>query len=213
MIFHKYLRRGTVDATCSGDSRATTSTQNLALPAVKLAVGNSTVSQSGDILIPIIVESPSAIGAFGFDLVFSSKQLTFVGFERTDLTSDFDQLDANVFPYLISQDEGKSAQSTLLRKDPSDSFDREPVGTSDSSILRVGGYKTDSAVGSSSGVIITLVFRVIGGTLDSSPISIVATYDDIHSASITDGAIEPKTSGVVPQARQSAPEKRVSEKR
>src|SRR4030043_41449 len=67
MIFHKYLRRGTVDGTCSGDSRAaTTSTQNLGLPAVKLAISNSAVYQSGDILIPIIIESPSAIGAFGF---------------------------------------------------------------------------------------------------------------------------------------------------
>src|SRR4030042_5095896 len=67
MIFNKHLRRGTVDGTCSGDSRAaTTSTQNLGLPAVKLAISNSAVYQSGDILIPIIIESPSAIGAFGF---------------------------------------------------------------------------------------------------------------------------------------------------
>ena len=214
MIFHKYLRRGTVDGTCSGDSRAaTTSTQNLGLPAVKLAISNSAVYQSGDILIPIIIESPSAIGAFGFDLLFSSKQLTFVGFERTELTGDFDQLDANVIPYLMSPDEGKSAQSAVLPTDPSDSYDRQPASSGDYSILRVGGYKTEAAENPSSGVLITLVFRVSGETEDSTPISIVATYDDIQNASITDGAIQPKTIGVERQARESIPEKRSSEKR
>lgn len=214
MIFNKYLKKGTADGTCSGNSRAaTTSTQNLGLPAVKLAISNSAVSQSGDILIPIILESPSAIGAFGFDLLFPSKQLTFVGFERTELTSDFDQLDANVLPYLMSPDEGKSAQSSVLPTDPSDRFDRQPANMGDYSILRVGGYKAEPGENASSGVLITLVFRVSGETEDSSPISIVATYDDIQNASIKDGVIQPKTSGVERQARESVPEKRSSEKR
>jgi hypothetical protein len=113
----------------------------------------------------------------------------------------------------MSPDEGKSVQSAVLLTDPADSYDRQPANSSDYSILRVGGYKTEAAENPSSGVLITLVFRVGGETEDSTPISIVATYDDIQNASITDGAIQPKTSGVERQARESVPEKRSSEKR
>jgi len=192
MIFNKYLKRGTAESTCSGNSRtATTSTLSSALPPVELTIGSSAVNENGDILIPIIVESPSPIGAFGFDLVFPSKRLTFVGFERTDLTSDYVQLDANVFPYPAFPDDGKSAQATVLPPDSFDARDNLPASSSDSRVLRVGGYKTEGGRQSSSGVLITLIFRVSGQSEDSSPISIIATYDDIQNASVTNAEIKP----------------------
>jgi hypothetical protein len=213
-IFNKYLRRGVGIGDCSGNSRtAAASMLNLALPAVKLAIGNSAFNQGEDIYIPIIVESASDIGAFGFDLLFPSNQLTYIGLERTELTNDFDQLDANVVPYLVPPDESKSAQASGLFREPSDGFDQQPANMVNTSVLRVGGYKTKPAANPSSGVLITLIFRVSGEVKDSSSISIIATFDDIQNASIIDGTPIPKTSSAERPARKSAPEKRLSGKR
>jgi hypothetical protein len=50
--------------------------------------------------------------------------------------------------------------------------------------LRMGGYKTSSAEKPSTGVLVTLVFRLIGPLESASSISIAATYDDIQNAVI-----------------------------
>jgi len=195
-IFNKYLKKGDVNITCSGNSRSSAaSMQNPALPTVQLAISNSAFYQSEDLYIPIILESPSEIGAFGFDLLFPSNQLTYIGLERTELTNDFDQLDANVIPYPM--DESTPAQANMVN----------------TSVLRVGGYKTKPTASPSSGVLITLIFRASGEIKEWGSISIIATYDDIQNASITDGTLMPRTSRAERPAKQSAPSKRLSGKK
>ena len=81
------------------------------------------------------------------------------------------------------------------------------------SVVRVGGYKTTPAANPSYGVLITLIFRASGELKDSSSILIIATHDDIQNASIIDGTLMPKTSRAERPARPSAPKKRLSGKR
>jgi PKD repeat protein len=213
-IFNKYLKKGDVNINCSRNSRSSVaSMQNLAQPAVQLTIGNSPFNQGKDIYIPIIVESPSEIGAFGFDLLFPSNQLTYIGLERTELTADFDQLDATVIPYLMSPGDSIPAQASGLLREPSDGFDQQPANMVNTSVVRVGGYKTTPAANPSYGVLITLIFRASGELKDSSSILIIATYDDIQNASIIDGTLMPKTSRAERPARPSAPKKRLSGKR
>jgi PKD repeat protein len=196
-LFNKYLKKVTVNSTCSGSSRAVAaSIQDLTAPSIKLAVNGSAFNQDGYLYVPIIVESPSEVGAFGFDLAFSSDQLTYVGLERTELTADFDQLDANVIPYPVSPEQSVvrafSPFAVLPNyggdSEPSEGSDQQPENASAGLFLRVGGYKSSATKSPSSGVLITLVFRVTGQAGDPSSISIIATYDDIQNALIIDGS-------------------------
>jgi PKD repeat protein len=222
MIFNKYLKKATVDGSCSGSSRvAAAAGQNLTLPAVKLAVNSSAFNQDGYLYVPIIVESASDIGAFGFDLAFSPGWLTYVGLERTELTSDFDQLDANVIPNPTSPEGstlggfssfGLPAGFEAQGK-PSEGFDQQPVDTPKGLILRVGGYKSSLTGKSCSGVLVTLVFRVTGEVGDPDSISIIATYDDIQNASILDGPPRDNRRGTERPAGKPSPEKKAAGKR
>jgi hypothetical protein len=176
MIFNKYLKKGNVNPTCLGTYRTSTAaTQSPVLSPANLAINSVFFNQDKDIAISIIVESLSPIEAFGFDLVYPSDQFMFIGLERTELTKEYNQVDANVIPYQISQDDGTVTQTESL------------------SILRVGGYKTSSAVNASSGTLITLIFRFIGEDRDMSSISIMGICDDIQGASIIERAVEPRT--------------------
>jgi hypothetical protein len=165
MIFHKFLRRGTTSSDCSGNSRtAALSLHPAGFINANLTVDNIAFTPGQDILIPIIIESASEVTAFGFDLAFPSDIMTFIGLESTELTEGYDQLDANVIPYQPTDQEQSDA---------------EPQETL---VLRVGGYKTNPDQNPSSGVLVTLVFRGTGESKDPSPISVIATYDDIQNA-------------------------------
>jgi hypothetical protein len=80
------------------------------------------------------------------------------------LTKGYDQLDANVIPYLPTVQEQANAalQETL--------------------VLRVGGYKTNPDQSPSSGVLVILIFRGTGEFIDPNATSIIATYDDLQNA-------------------------------
>jgi PKD repeat protein len=171
IIFNTYLKKGTDSGDCSGNSRtAVSSQQNTMFSNASLTIDGSYLTSEGDILIPIIIESPSEIGAFGFDLAFPSDNWTYVGLERTDLTNDYDQLAGNVISYQASGPEQSAAAV------PNDQF------------LRVGGYKTSDYKNASVGVLVTLVFRAKTGFVDPSEISIIAAYDDIQNALIYAGS-------------------------
>ena len=164
-IFHKYLRRGTFSSTCSGNSRtAALSTNTAGFVNTNLTLDNMAFTPDLDILIPIIIECPSEVTAFGFDLTFPSNVLTFIRLESTELTKGYDQLDANVIPYLPTVQEQANAalQETL--------------------VLRVGGYKTNPDQSPSSGVLVILIFRGTGEFIDPNATSIIATYDDLQNA-------------------------------
>jgi hypothetical protein len=167
-IFNKYLKRGTANSTCSGSSRtATVSTQTATgFVNANLTIEEMTITPDLDILVPIIIECPSEITAFGFDLAFPSHALTFIRLESTDLTKDYDQLDAAVIRCYqpIGQDRASA----------------EPEGTL---LLRVGGYQTRlDSQGPALGVLVTLVFRGTGEFIDPDATSIIATYDDLQNA-------------------------------
>jgi len=210
-IFHKYLRKGVVSSDCSGNSRvAALTTQSSGFSNVSLTISNVTFAPGQDVVIPIIVESPSDIKAFGFDLSYPSDMLTYIGLESTELTNDFDQLDANVLAYQgINQErpEPEPAEKFLFGFDlsfatkilllpainsskVSQGFDPPSTGTGNYRLLRVGGYKTGSTANPTSGVLVILIFRVIGEVKDSASISAIATYDDIQNATIkNDGMV------------------------
>jgi PKD repeat protein len=178
MIFHKFLRKKVANSDCSGNSRtATAATQSLSSPSVKFTINNISYTPGRDILIPVIIESPSDIKAFGFDLAFPSNILTFIGVESADLTYDFDQLGANVISYQIMDQGGAETAS-------SQGSPQSLVNSIDRQMLRVGGYKTNSTQNPSSGILVTLIFRASGEFRDLSSLSIIATYDDIKNAAI-----------------------------
>ena len=174
IIFHKYLKKGVAAGDCSGNSRsATLSIENLIRPDTRLAINNVTVKVGEYIYIPILIESSSEVSAFGFDLRFPAKNLAFIRVERTDLTADYAQLDANVLADFLTT--GSFNQATPHEKSYY--------------TLRVGGYRTNPTQEPSSGVLVTLVFRLTGEIEEARPITITATYDDIQNASITNGMI------------------------
>jgi parallel beta-helix repeat protein len=166
-IFHKYIRRGEAISDCSGNSRAAAVTTELAsFINANLTIDNMAFTPDLDILIPIIIECPSEVTAFGFDLTFPSNVLTFIRLESTELTKGYDQLDANVMPYQpINQEQGNAEPAETL-------------------VLRVGGYKTNPDQSPSSGVLVTLIFRGTGEFIDPNATSIIATYDDLQNASV-----------------------------
>jgi hypothetical protein len=141
----------------------------------------TTVSRDEDIYLPIIIESDSDIEAFGFDLIYPSRSLVFVGLERTDLTADYAQLAANVL-----------SPTQMTTPEEAGKFQLQGAEGLTSALtghatLRVGGYKTSSVEGPFTGVLVTLVFRAMGSFDNDSPISVVATYDDIQNAGISKG--------------------------
>jgi len=214
-IFHKYLRKGVVSSDCSGNSRvAALATQGSGFSNVSLSISNVTFAAGQDVVIPVIVESPSDIKAFGFDLSYPSDILTYIGLESTELTNDFDQLEANVLAYQETEQERPKTEPTenfifgfdpsfatkiltlqaINNSRPSQEFDPASTGTGNYRLLRVGGYKTGSTANPTSGVLVTLIFRVIGELKDPGSISVIATYDDIKNASIKNGIHSPGSS-------------------
>jgi PKD repeat protein len=174
VIFNKYLRRGEISGDCTGNSRSATTTMALGMeiPNATLTVNGFAAKLGEDIYVPILVDSPSEISAFGFDLEFPADKLIFIRLERTALTESFDRVDANVILSEYSDEKVEKKENY--------------------SILRVGGYKTDLTFNASSGVLVTLVFRVERDLAGEAPLAVTATYDDIKHASVKNGLIKPK---------------------
>lgn len=166
-IFLHYLNKQVIAGDCSGGIRSEgASTQSMGQAGIRLTI-NEIVFAAGQIIqVPVIIDSGSDIRAFGFDLAFPGDQLTFIGLERTELTEGFDQLAAAVIPQATPD---RNLEAGLADGDR---------------ILRVGGYKTEFSQGLSSGVLVALIFRAAGVSWDPVPLSIIAAYDDLRSASI-----------------------------
>lgn len=209
LIFSLYLQKGIDTGDCSGASRAASiATQNMTFKDVSLTIDDIVVSSSQDILIPVIVESPSEITAFGFDLEFPSDVLAFIGLERTELTENYVQLDANVIPYhelnrgwadtRPEETPDSKFKPTIISKTITPQSISDPdIDTTHHKTLRVGGYKTDTAQNPSFGVLVTLVFRVTGRAENSISLSITTTYDDIKNATIRSGMINRQNNSLI----------------
>ena len=177
-IFKKFLKKGELPSDCSGNVRS--AMEGIVLPltreiqSVSLTIGTVAAKSGDDIYIPIYIESTAEIGAFGLDLEFPSDKLTFVGLERTVLTESYDRVDANVISPEYSEEKADKKENY--------------------STLRIGGFKTDLTFGATSGVLVTLIFRVEHDLVEEAPLSVTASYDDIKNASVKNWLIKPKNS-------------------
>jgi len=159
-IFEKFLGKSDLPCNCSCDSRTgTVLMQRRPSAGINLIINDIKVSRGEEIVVPIIIDNPFNINAFGFDLIFPSQILEFVGIERTELLKDFHQVDANKI--------GKG-------------------------ILRIGGYSSEPIRSRYYGVLITVIFRVIGEPKETSPFIITNTVDDIENAAVKTGMLTKK---------------------
>ncbi len=99
-IFNKYIKKGELPADCSGKTRTQlasyASFQSLKTPPIQLIIDHSPLTSDKYVFIPIILDNPLNIDAFGFDIQFPSKSLDFVNIETSELLQDFIQVDANL---------------------------------------------------------------------------------------------------------------------
>jgi len=99
-IFEKFLGINDLPCDCSCNSRSGSVltqmrlTPNRQTPDINLIINDIRVDQGGEVIVPIIVDNPFNIKAFGFDLIFPSEALEFVGVERTEPLDDLYQVDA-----------------------------------------------------------------------------------------------------------------------
>jgi PKD repeat protein len=200
-IFRQYLKKGTALGDCSGNSRGiAAAAETLSSPIVNLTVGQTVQTSGGDLIVPITVESTGDIGAFGFDLQFPSGAITFLRVERTDMTESYDQIDASVLP---------------APEEASDSASRDGSvegAASGASVLRIGGFKTETIAIPHAGVLVTLVFRAMGTVPATLPLSILATYDDFQGAAVTDMSPSSSRPALHENRRAEAGERRTAGK-
>ena len=96
MIFNKFLKKGELSGNCSGATRAA---MNLLTTGLKQAgfcqvsIGNFSFASGENISVPVLVDASSEIDSFGFEVLFPSDALEFIGVEKTDWTRDFDQIE------------------------------------------------------------------------------------------------------------------------
>jgi PKD repeat protein len=97
-IFNKYLMKSELPSGCSGVSRSQTLTAGKPRPAsVGLLIREFDQKPLEDsTLVDIVIDAKTDINSFGFDLIFPSNQLTFIGVQRTDITKDFDQVETSL---------------------------------------------------------------------------------------------------------------------
>lgn len=184
LIFKKYLKKGVATSDCSGNSRSASAVvESATVPATRLTINRVTLQRGQEIAVPIILEASSDITAFGFDLEYPPDALEFVGLERTDMTSGFTQLEANLL------NTGDSAADALFIADPNPGFDLAPQDVLHYGALRVGGYKLTSTAQAASGVLVTIIFRVTGEIGEETPLAVTAVFDDLRNASVSNGAI------------------------
>jgi len=96
-IFEKFLGKSDLPCSCSVASRASTLSGRIKQASnINLIINDIEPSQGQEIVVPIIVDDAFNIKSFGFDLIFPSEALEFVGVERGKSTEDFDKLEANM---------------------------------------------------------------------------------------------------------------------
>jgi|GEM_PF-1086384 len=104
-IFEKFLGINDLPGDCSCKSRAE-SAGSLAIQErafvqlersanINLIINDIELKPGKIIVVPVIIDNPSNIKAFGFDILFESEILEFVGVMRTELLKDFNEVDGN----------------------------------------------------------------------------------------------------------------------
>ena len=99
-IFNNYLSQAALPNDCSGTSRASSF---LSASMIKkeyileknIFINPIQVTQDEFIEVPILLDNPFNLDAFGFDLLYPSEIIEFIILERTELTEDFNRLEVN----------------------------------------------------------------------------------------------------------------------
>jgi len=200
LIFKKYLNKGVTASDCSGNSRsASAAVESRPAPATRLTINALSFQVGQDVAVPIILEASADVAAFGFDLEYPPGSLEYIGLETTDLTSGFTQLEANLL--------NVKDTDALLVEEPNPAFDLSPDDVLNYGALRVGGYKLDSTGQASSGVLVTIIFRVTGEISEDFPIAITAVYDDLRNATVSNGAIRTHDKRSYEQVPRTSPKR------
>lgn len=93
-IFDKFLGKSELPCDCSGNSRQSkTLIKTKKISARNLLISNIEAINKDEISIPIIIDNPQNVSAFGFDLIFPSDSLEFITLEKSDLLKNFYQVD------------------------------------------------------------------------------------------------------------------------
>jgi PKD repeat protein len=105
-IFVKYLGIRNLPCNCSYNVRTASTftpvvqgdTTNLERPAQEIHLGLDELRRVSDteVHLPVMINDPRDIDAFGFDLAYPADFLEFVGVAKTDLVKDFYQVEGNV---------------------------------------------------------------------------------------------------------------------
>jgi PKD repeat protein len=95
-IFKKYTGKKELPCDCSCASRsASLSSEQYQPGTIHLGVDDFTASPGKEIIVPVFVDDPSLINAFGFDLLFPTDSLEFMGVERGEASKEAYNADAN----------------------------------------------------------------------------------------------------------------------
>jgi len=104
-IFVKYLGKGELPCDCSYSIRtANSTTQSIQgefgfsqVPTQDIHLGLDQLRRVSEteIHLPVMINNPQNIDAFGFDLVYPAEYLEFVGLAKTEMVKDFYQVEGN----------------------------------------------------------------------------------------------------------------------
>jgi len=96
-IFEKFLGKSNLPCSCSAASRASTLSGRIEEAGnINLIISDIQAAEGEEIVVPIIVDDCFHLKSFGFDLIFPTDALEFVGVERSKYAEDFEKLDANM---------------------------------------------------------------------------------------------------------------------
>ena len=95
-IFMKYIGKNELPCDCSCKSRSSSlSYQSKQAEGIYLTINDITAAPSDEIIVPIIVNKPSLIDAFGFDFLYPAHVLEFIGVEKTEFNKESYYVDAS----------------------------------------------------------------------------------------------------------------------
>ncbi len=98
-IFNKYLGREELPGDCSCNSRSgdvsSLFVQNKRFSQINLSIEDINGQRGAKIFVPILINNPYNLKAFGFDLAYPAEVLNYLEIAQTEYTQDFVQLDAH----------------------------------------------------------------------------------------------------------------------
>jgi hypothetical protein len=95
-IFNKFIGGPEFPCDCSASSRPSSFRGSKSFIARYLEIGHFTTEDHDEVIVPIFIEHPEDVDAFGFDFIFPSEYLEFIALERSNILDAFHQVDSNM---------------------------------------------------------------------------------------------------------------------